>query len=113
MGDERQLDTPVKELSEGQALMNQLWDEAAEYFKEICGESLQNGKVKGFDDVEKEIMSIHMKTASGDENQEQDKWKKTKEIGLTSLRYLKILVGAASSVAPFVHQTIFSFNFHV
>ncbi|KAL6907289.1 hypothetical protein GGI43DRAFT_257779 [Trichoderma evansii] len=102
MGDKQQLDTPAEKLSEGQALMNQLWIEAAEYFKETCGESLQNGKIKGLDDVEKEIMSIHMKTADGDGNQEQDKWKKTKEIGLTSLKYLKMLVGAASSVAPFV-----------
>ncbi|KAI1411841.1 hypothetical protein F5Y13DRAFT_200538 [Hypoxylon sp. FL1857] len=83
----------------GDASMEEMWAAAAKAFTEICGESLQRGDVKGFDDVQRKIESVSK--ASYDVGQE-DKWDKAKTVGLKSLKYLKMLVGAASQASSFI-----------
>lgn len=83
------------------SLMEEMWAEAAKEFENICGKSLQKGDVMGFDDVQKKIEGGSMATYRTDPGQE-DKWQKAKGVGLSSLRYLKMLVGAASQASSFV-----------
>lgn len=80
--------------------MKEIWAAAAKAFEEICGESLQKGDIKGFDDVQRKIESAS-KVSYGLEEQD-DGWNKAKSVGLESLKYLKMLVGAASQASSFV-----------
>lgn len=85
----------------GGAAIDDLWDEAAKSFEEICGKSLQKGKVKSFDDVQRTIENNGQGIASGDSSH-QAEWDTAKNIGLQSLKYLKLLVSVAAQGASFV-----------
>ncbi|UKZ83102.1 hypothetical protein TrVFT333_010905 [Trichoderma virens FT-333] len=94
-------DVPTKKPPEGQQLtMKEIWDAAAKEFESICGESLQKGQVRSFDDVQKKIKAAGQVSNSADE--ENVKWEKAKSVGLQSLKYLKMLVGAASQASSFI-----------
>ncbi|KAI3323634.1 hypothetical protein HD806DRAFT_497394 [Xylariaceae sp. AK1471] len=81
--------------------MEEMWSEAAKEFEKICGKSLQNGNVKGFDDLQKKIKGGNTATYSTDAEQEA-KWQKAKDVGLRSLQYVKLLVGVASQASLFI-----------
>lgn len=85
----------------GAAAINALWDEAAKTFKAICGQSLQNGDIKSFDDVQKTIEGKVQGITSSD-SPHQAEWNKAKSVGLQSLEYLKLLVSVAAQGASFV-----------
>ena len=79
-----------KRRADGEMSMQDIWAAAATSFESICGESLQKGDIQSFDDVARKI-----------ENSDADAaldggWGTAKRLGLKSLEYLKILVGAAS-----------------
>ncbi|KAJ6534644.1 hypothetical protein DFH09DRAFT_1325264 [Mycena vulgaris] len=92
------MDAPETKPPEGE--MSKMWAEAAEAFESICGESLQKGDVKNFDDVQMRIES-GSKASYGLDAEQEDKWEKAKSVGLQSLKYLKMLVGAASQASSF------------
>jgi hypothetical protein len=96
--------TPEKTPPEGEAAMKEMWAAAAREFESICGESLQRGEVKSLDDVLRKIESSSKASSSTDAG--PDKWDKAKSVGLKSLKYLKMLVGAASQASSFVSWTI-------
>lgn len=104
MKGQQPLGTPDKKPPEGQASMKEMWDAAAKAFESICGESLQKGEVKSFDEVQRKIEST-CKASYGLDGGEDDKWDKAKSVGLQSLKYLKMLVGAASQASSFVCLT--------
>lgn len=81
--------------------MREIWAEAAKAFEIICGQSLQNGDVKSFDDVQRKIESSS-KASHGLDTGPEDTWDTAKSVGLQSLKYLKMLIGAASQVSSFV-----------
>jgi len=85
--------------------MEEIWVEAARAFEEICGESLQRGDVKGFDDVRKKIEGAS-KPSFGNDAEQEGKWEKAKSAGLASLKYLKLLVGAASHASSLVRVVL-------
>lgn len=97
-------DVPAKKPPEGQLSMKEIWDAAAKEFEAICGESLQRGQIKSFEDVQKKIKSANQISNGADEEQNV-KWEKAKSVGLQSLKYLKMLVGAASQASSFVYRT--------
>ncbi|KAI0094488.1 hypothetical protein BDY19DRAFT_988325 [Irpex rosettiformis] len=90
---------PDNEPSETGLSMKEMWAEAAREFEKICGESLQDGEVKNFDDLQKRIENAGKATYV---DGQEDKWKKAKSVGLTSLKYLKMLVDAASKASAFI-----------
>ncbi|KAI1100300.1 hypothetical protein F4804DRAFT_319299 [Jackrogersella minutella] len=95
-------DAPAeKKLSEREASVKEMWAAAAKAFEDICGESLQRGDVKGFDDVQRMIEGVN-KASYGTDAEQTDKWDKAKSVGLKSLKYLKLLVGAASQASSFI-----------
>ncbi|KAI0534357.1 hypothetical protein GGR58DRAFT_483176 [Xylaria digitata] len=79
--------------------MEEIWAEAAKSFESICGESLQRGDVKNFDDLQTKIESS---SKPGGDDGSGDRWAKAKSVGLQSLKYLKLLVGAASQASEFI-----------
>ncbi|KAF4553620.1 Hypothetical protein D9617_6g093510 [Elsinoe fawcettii] len=81
--------------------MDRIWKDAAEAFRQICGQSLQSGQVRTFDDVQKQIEGSG-KADYGLDPVQQTKWQKTKGVAFTSLKYLKILVGAAAQATAFI-----------
>lgn len=81
--------------------------EATRQFQDICGESLQRGDVKGFDDVKRKIDNVN-KQPYGVSDEQEDKWDKAKIMGLQSLKYIKLLLGAAASAATFVSHLVYS-----
>lgn len=89
-------------MSENTTSLEDIWAEAAKRFQEICGESLQRGDVKTFDDVRKKIENVNKPYGASDE--QDDKWDKAKSVGLQSLKYMKMLLGAASQAAVFVSR---------
>ncbi|KAM3073649.1 hypothetical protein ACMFMG_004466 [Clarireedia jacksonii] len=90
----------VSKMSETKASFDELWADAARQFQEICGESLQRGEVKSFDDVRMKIENINKQQTDGSDDKE-NKWDKVKSVGLKSLKFMKILVGVASQAAEF------------
>ncbi|OTA04241.1 hypothetical protein A9Z42_0048210 [Trichoderma parareesei] len=83
--------------------MQQMWDAAAKDFESICGESLQKGqKVKSFDDVQDKIRNANQGSSQDGDEEQNAKWEKAKSVGLESLKYLKMLVGAASQASSFI-----------
>ncbi|EGR45332.1 uncharacterized protein TRIREDRAFT_111202 [Trichoderma reesei QM6a] len=83
--------------------MQQMWDAAAKDFESICGESLQKGhKVKSFDDVQDKIRNANQGSPQDGDEEQNAKWEKAKSVGLESLKYLKMLVGAASQASSFI-----------
>ncbi|XXH00877.1 hypothetical protein Hte_007228 [Hypoxylon texense] len=96
-------ESPVEKKQTGTELsVKELWAEAAKAFEEICGESLQRGEVKGFDDVRRKIEDAGKASSYGIDAEEKSKWEKAKSVGLDSLKYLKLLVGAASQASSFI-----------
>ncbi|XDG03489.1 hypothetical protein ABKA04_003104 [Annulohypoxylon sp. FPYF3050] len=89
-----------KKLSGQEMSMKEMWDAAAKAFEDICGESLQRGDIKGFNDVQMKIEAINK--ASFGPAEEADKWNKAKSVGLKSLKFLKMLVGAASQASSII-----------
>ncbi|KAJ0116751.1 neutral permease protein [Diaporthe amygdali] len=81
--------------------LDEIWAEAARQFQDICGESLQRGDVKSFDDVRKKIENANKQPGYVNDESE-DKWEKAKTVGLQSLKYMKMLLGAASQAAVFI-----------
>lgn len=81
--------------------LDEIWADAARQFQEICGESLQRGDVKSFDDVRRKIENVNKQPSDPGDDQE-DKWDKAKSVGLQSLKFMKLLLGAASQAATFV-----------
>jgi hypothetical protein len=104
MQDQHPVDAPEMKPPEGLGEMSKMWAEAARAFESICGESLQKGEVKNFDDVQRKIESSS-KASYGLDAEQEDKWDKAKSMGLQSLKYLKMLVGAASQASSFVCWT--------
>ncbi|KAI0864938.1 hypothetical protein F4860DRAFT_463830 [Xylaria cubensis] len=86
---------------EGKFSLDEIWAEAASSFESICGESLKKGEVKTFDDVQRRIESS-AKAPYSHNTEQESKWDKAKSVGLESLKYLKMLVGAASQAADFI-----------
>ncbi|GAW18341.1 hypothetical protein ANO14919_078160 [Xylariales sp. No.14919] len=86
-------------LPEGGMSMKDLWADAAKSFESICGKSLQGGDVRSFDDVKARIENS---SKPGGDDGPGDKWAKAKSVGLESLKYLKLLVGAASQASEFI-----------
>ncbi|KAJ7619351.1 hypothetical protein FB45DRAFT_156779 [Roridomyces roridus] len=80
-----------------QGALKEMWEMAAKEFEKICGESLTRGEIKGFEDVQKRIE----KASYEPDAEPEDKWDKAKNVGLKSLTYLKLLVGAVSQVSSF------------
>ncbi|KAI0116512.1 hypothetical protein GGR51DRAFT_320612 [Nemania sp. FL0031] len=96
---------PEKKLLEGkqgELFMKEIWAEAAKSFEDICGKSLQNGDLKSFDDVRAKIESASKAGADDDDGLDAGGWDKAKNIGLESLKYLKLLLGAASQASSFI-----------
>ncbi|KAF4869797.1 hypothetical protein CGCSCA1_v011033 [Colletotrichum siamense] len=81
--------------------MDKIWAEAAASFESICGESLKRGEVKSFEDVQRRIEKT-CERASGSESKPEDKWDTAKTVGLKSLQYLKLLVGAAAQASSLI-----------
>ncbi|KAL6863653.1 hypothetical protein J3F83DRAFT_745169 [Trichoderma novae-zelandiae] len=94
-------DISPKKPPEGLISIRQIWDAAATDFESICGESLHKGEVKSFDDVQNKIKNTNQGSKDADEEQNA-KWEKAKSAGLESLKYLKMLVGAASQASTFI-----------
>ncbi|KAJ7292752.1 hypothetical protein C8J57DRAFT_1043303 [Mycena rebaudengoi] len=99
MRDQQPVEAPETKPPAGE--MSKMWAEAAKAFESICGESLQKGDVKNFDDVQRKIESSS-KASYGLDPEQEDKWDKARSVGLQSLKYLKMLVGAASQASSFV-----------
>ncbi|KAF7377195.1 Goodbye domain-containing protein [Mycena sanguinolenta] len=99
MKDQQRTDTPETKPPEGE--MSKMWAEAAEAFEKICGESLHEGDVKNFEDVQRKIESAS-KVSYGLDLEQKDKWDTAKRVGLQSLKYLKLLVRAAAQGSSFV-----------
>ncbi|KAJ7200362.1 hypothetical protein GGX14DRAFT_400713 [Mycena pura] len=99
MRDQQPVDAAETKPLEGE--MSKMWVEAAKAFESICGESLQKGDVKNFDEVQRKIESSS-KVSYGLDTEQKDKWDVAKSLGLQSLKYLKMLVGAASQATLFV-----------
>ncbi|ROV93591.1 hypothetical protein VMCG_08093 [Cytospora schulzeri] len=100
MKDQRPFDAPERSGADGKMSINKMWAEAAKEFESICGESLQRGELKTFDDVQKKIEGKSKSSGSIDEG--EDRWDKAKSVGLKSLKYLKMLVGAASQASGII-----------
>lgn len=86
----------------GNEVIKEMWIEAAQEFEKICGQSLEKGKFKSFDDVRKEIESTEK--ASYVDNLNKDKWDRAKDAAIKVLRGLKHLIGMASGAVSFVCQ---------
>ncbi|KAI0444998.1 hypothetical protein F4803DRAFT_560482 [Xylaria telfairii] len=95
----QQPDAPEKRLPEGEMSMKEMWAEAARSFESICGESLQRGEVRSFEDVR---AKIEISSKPGVDDGPGDRWEKAKSAGLESLKYLKLLVGAACQASEFI-----------
>ncbi|KAJ5016676.1 putative neutral amino acid permease protein [Colletotrichum sp. SAR 10_99] len=78
-----------------------MWKKAAIAFEEICNESLQNGEIRDFTDVQKKIEESG-RASFDDKSEAEDKWKSARDAGLGALNYLKMLVGIASQAATFI-----------
>ena len=91
----------AKKTADGDSPMEEMWAAAAQAFESICGESLRKGDVKSFDDVQEKIENSGQMDFGIDAGPE-DNWEKAKSVGLESLKYLKMLVGAASQASSFV-----------
>ncbi|KAJ7678121.1 hypothetical protein DFH06DRAFT_1291418 [Mycena polygramma] len=95
-------DAAKKQPLEVSAVMKEMWEDAAKAFESICGQSLQKGEVKNFDELQKKIESSSDLKATDEEK--EDTQEKSKKLGLKLLKYLKVLVGVAteaSSLVPF------------
>lgn len=82
-----------------------MWEKAAIAFEEICKESLQEGEIRDFADVQKKIEESGQ-ASFGNERITEDKWKSARDAGLGALNYLKMLVGIASQAATFVRPVM-------
>ncbi|KXH50948.1 hypothetical protein CSAL01_04813 [Colletotrichum salicis] len=99
MREQEPSDPPGKRVVNGNRSMDEIWAAAAEHFREICGESLNKGELKNFEDVQKQIENSGKVNTSPST---EDSWETAKSVGLSSLKYLKMLVGAASQASSFI-----------
>lgn len=91
----RDMQPPETKPTDEATSMEKLWAEAAKSFEEICHESLQRGEITGFDQLKKKIEDSS-KISDGFDEEGKGKWEKAKNVGLESLKYLRMLIGAAS-----------------
>lgn len=91
-------------MSDATISLDEIWAEAQRQFQDICGQSLQRGDVKSFDDVRRKIENLD-KQLNGASDEQEDRWDKAKNVGLQSLKLIKMLIGAASQAATFVGYT--------
>lgn len=84
--------------------LDEIWAEAQRQFQEICGQSLQRGDVKSFDDVRRKIENLDTQLNGASDGQ-GDRWDKAKDVGLQSLKLIKMLIGAASQAVTLVSYT--------
>ncbi|KAI8240148.1 hypothetical protein K4K55_001056 [Colletotrichum sp. SAR 10_96] len=101
MRNHQRSDLPQSRTAKGGISMDKIWAEAAASFESICGESLKRGEVKSFEDVQRRIEKT-CERASGSESKPEDKWDTAKTVGLKSLQYLKLLVGAAAQASSLI-----------
>ncbi|KAJ0276743.1 hypothetical protein COL940_008100 [Colletotrichum noveboracense] len=101
MKNHQQPDLPQSRTAKGGMSMDKIWAEAAASFESICGESLKRGEVKSFEDVQRRIEKT-CERASNSESKPEDKWDTAKTVGLKSLQYLKLLVGAAAQASSLI-----------
>ncbi|KAI8254190.1 hypothetical protein K4K58_006528 [Colletotrichum sp. SAR11_239] len=101
MRNHQQPNLPQSRTAKGGISMDKIWAEAAASFESICGESLKRGEVKSFEDVQRRIEKT-CERASGPESKPEDKWDTAKTVGLKSLQYLKLLVGAAAQASSLI-----------
>ncbi|KAI8262200.1 hypothetical protein K4K53_012378 [Colletotrichum sp. SAR 10_77] len=101
MKNHQQPDLPQSRTAKGGMSMDKIWAEAAASFESICGESLRRGEVKSFEDVQRRIEKT-CERASSSESKPEDKWDTAKTVGLKSLQYLKLLVGAAAQASSLI-----------
>ncbi|KAK1480681.1 hypothetical protein CTAM01_14243 [Colletotrichum tamarilloi] len=99
MREQEASDSSGKKIANGDRSMDEIWAAAAEHFREICGESLNKGELKSFEDVQKQIENSGKVNTSPSP---EDSWETAKSVGLSSLKYLKMLVGAASQASSFI-----------
>ncbi|KAJ0383400.1 hypothetical protein COL922a_010568 [Colletotrichum nupharicola] len=101
MKNHQQPDLPQSRTAKGGMSMDKIWTEAAASFESICGESLKRGEVRSFEDVQRRIEKT-CERASNSESKPEDKWDTAKTVGLKSLQYLKLLVGAAAQASSLI-----------
>ncbi|EQB52262.1 NACHT and TPR domain-containing protein [Colletotrichum gloeosporioides Cg-14] len=101
MKNNRQSDLRQSKAVKGGISMDKIWAEAAASFESICGESLRRGEVKSFEDVQRRIEKT-CERASSSGSKPEDKWDTAKTVGLKSLQYLKLLVGAAAQASSLI-----------
>ncbi|KAF5509560.1 hypothetical protein CGCF413_v002576 [Colletotrichum fructicola] len=101
MRNHQQPNLPQSRTAKGGISMDKIWAEAAASFESICGESLTRGEVQSFEDVQRRIEKT-CERASGSESKPEDKWDTAKTVGLKSLEYLKLLVGAAAQASSLI-----------
>ncbi|KAK2739652.1 neutral amino acid permease [Colletotrichum kahawae] len=101
----QQPDFPQSKTAKGGISMDKIWAEAAASFESICGESLKRGEVKSFEDVQRRIEKT-CERASISEAKPEDKWDTAKTVGLKSLQYLKLLVGAAAQASSLIYRSV-------
>jgi hypothetical protein len=82
--------------------MSSMWSDAGEAFEKICGLSLTRGDIKNFDDVERMIEGLSAASYGFDTARDDGKRAKARRAGLNVLKYLKMLVSAASHASSFV-----------
>ncbi|KAJ7228129.1 hypothetical protein B0H12DRAFT_1030126 [Mycena haematopus] len=92
---------PAKQPLDMSASVNELWEEAAKDFEIICGQSLQKGEVKNFDDLQRKIESAGSLKATVDDGKE-GKQEKAKKLGLKLLKYMKLLVEVANDASSLI-----------
>lgn len=88
----------------GKISMDEMWTEAANEFEKICHKPLRKdgvNTVMTFDDVQRQIESVTKASYGPDENHRL-KRERAKNIGLESLKLLKMLVGTAAQAAALV-----------
>ncbi|TEA15700.1 hypothetical protein C8034_v002212 [Colletotrichum sidae] len=86
---------------EGDTSMDEMWDEAARAFEEICGESLKRGGIRNFEDVQRRIESSGKESFKTNAAPEEN-WEMAKSVGLKSLKFLKLLVNTASQASSLI-----------
>ncbi|KAJ4414461.1 hypothetical protein N0V82_007910 [Gnomoniopsis sp. IMI 355080] len=105
---DQQSTKPSDKPQEGEAAVQKLWEEAAEDFRKICGESLNRGDIKTFEDVRTtiEAMGGEGGNASSDAAHSDDWREKTKSVGLQCLHYLSVLVPAPQAAVTMVSNAL-------
>ncbi|KAI1631030.1 hypothetical protein F4809DRAFT_646823 [Biscogniauxia mediterranea] len=102
MRSQKPLGTSEMKPVDDKASMKDMWAAAAKAFENICGESLHKGEVKSFDDVQRKIEISGRVSVSKDAESENNWSTMAKNVGLKSLKYLRMFVGAASQASSLI-----------